>query len=172
MLRHYTKLLELFPFSKLSERELVMRVYAIEFAEPPLIERPFLNGTDPADIVTAAAEFAQEDCAVQIDGMWDLWQFDEEWKLAPTPVTLLCFGPSFDRDADDDLRIEFGSDARFLPQPRIEDSLRPVQSNIRSLLHLVSEIDKTFKLERRQLSSESGANFAEVLMQALEPFNA
>jgi len=172
MLRHFGKLLGLFPFSKLSDRGPVLRIYGIEYAEPPLIERAFPNDADPAEIVEAAREFAHEDCAVQVDGCWDLWQFDGEWKLAPAAVTLLCFGPVFDQDSDDHLRIDFGTDARFLPQPGIEGSLRPVQSNIRSLLHLVGEIDKTLALERRQLSSESGANFAEVLMQALEPFHA
>jgi hypothetical protein len=172
MLRHFGKMLALFPFSKLSARGPVLRVYAIEYAEPPLIERAFPPGADPQSVIEASGEFTHEDCAVQVDGWWDLWQFDQEWTLAPAPVTLACFGPSFEQDADDHLRIDFGTDARFLPQPGVEDSLRPVQSNIRSLLHLVSEIDRTLALERRQLWSESGANFAEVLLQALQPFDA
>ena len=37
------------------------------------------------------------------------------------------------------------------------------QSNLRSLLHLVSEIEKSLPLENRKLWSESGANFAEIV---------
>jgi hypothetical protein len=67
--------------------------------------------------------------------------------------------------------IEFGVDSRFLPQPGIEGSLRMVQSNVRSLLHLVGEIDGNLDLERRQLWSESGVNFAEVLAQSVGSFH-
>jgi hypothetical protein len=61
------------------------------------------------------------------------------------------------------LRIEFGPDSRFVPAPEIEGSLRMGQSNLRSLLHLVSEIEKSLPLENRKLWSESGANFAEIV---------
>jgi hypothetical protein len=49
----------------------------------------------------------------------------------------------------------------------VEGALRIGQSNIRSLLHLVEEIDRVMKPERRTLWSESGANFADVLRGAL-----
>ena len=41
------------------------------------------------------------------------------------------------------------------------------QSNVKSLLHLVGDLERVLDLERRQVWSESGANFAEVLKQAL-----
>ena len=84
---------------------------------------------------------------------------------------LLRFGVRTRRH-DDHLRIDFGLDSKFLPSEDIEGSLRIQQSNLRSLLHLVSEIDKALPLERRLLWSESGANFAEVLEEALERFGA
>ena len=171
MLGHFERMLELFPFSKLVAAGPVLRAYAIEHSEPPLIERPFPPGVQPGAMVEAAREFTHEDCAVQADGYWDLWQFDGEWKLAPAAVTLACFGPAFENEIGDHLRIEFGIDSRFLPQPAIQGSLRMVQSNVRSLLHLVGEIDQGLDLERRQLWSESGANFAEVLSQSLGTFN-
>jgi hypothetical protein len=162
MLRHLERMLELFPFSKLSSVGSVLRVYAIDHAEPPLIERAMPPG------VEAYADFAASDCTVQVDGFWDLWQYDDDWALKPAAVTLACFGPLFENEIGDHLRIEFGIDSRFLPQPGIEGSLRMVQSNIRSLLHLVGEIDQGLDLERRQLWSESGENFAEVLAEAVE----
>jgi len=87
------------------------------------------------------------------------------------PGVLCCFGPAFDNEEGDHLRIEFGVDSRFLPQPGIEGSLRMVQSNVRSLLHLVGEIDGNLDLERRQLWSESGVNFSEVLAQSVGSFH-
>ncbi len=171
MLRHFGKMLAVFPFSKLAARGLVLRVYAIEFAEPPLVEREFPPGTEPSVILDAAREFTHEDCAVQVDAFWDLWQFDGDWQLRPAPVTLACFGPEFDNEIGDHLRIEFGIDAHFLPMPGIEGSARMVQSNVRSMLHLVKEIDERLDLERRKLWSESGENFAEVLAHSLGIFN-
>ncbi|MGH9646174.1 MAG: hypothetical protein ACRD4E_05085, partial [Bryobacteraceae bacterium] len=73
---------------------------------------------------------------------------------------------------DDNLRIDFGLDSKFLPAEDIEGSLRIQQSNLRSLLYLVSEIDKALPVERRLLWSESGANFAQVVEEALEQFGS
>lgn len=171
MLQHFEKMLGIFPFSKLSKRGPVLRVYAIEHTEPPLLERAFPPLADPGLLVEAATEFELNDCSVQIDGSWDLWQHEREWKLEPAAVVLSCFGPAFDNEEGDHLRIEFGVDSRFLPQPGIEGSLRMVQSNVRSLLHLVGEIDGNLDLERRQLWSESGVNFAEVLAQSVGSFH-
>ena len=163
MLRHFEKLLGLFPFSRLEQRGLALRVYAIERVEPPQMEREFQTPAEPREIASAAREFAHADSSIEVDGSWDLWQFDEDWKLAPAAVTLLCLGPSFENESDDHLRIEFGPDSRFLAVPEIEGSLRMGQSNLRSLLHLVSEIEKSLPLENRKLWSESGANFAEIV---------
>ncbi len=170
MLRHFEKLLDQFPFSKLAARGPILRVYAIEHLEPPAVEREFEPGTAPQQIVSAAREFAQPDCCVEIDAYWDLWQYSGEWKLQPAGVTLACYGPRFDDDAAGLLRIDFGLDALFLPNPSIEGSLRMGQSNLRSLLHLVNEIESALPLDSRQLWSESGANFAEMLSQSLGKF--
>jgi hypothetical protein len=51
--------------------------------------------------------------------------------------------------------------------PDFEGGLRMSQSNLKSLLHLVGDLEGALDLERRQVWSESGANFAEVLKQAL-----
>jgi hypothetical protein len=167
MLRHFEKLIGLFPYSRLAQRGPVLRVYALERVEPPQMEQEFSRQAQPSAIVSAAREFAQADSCVEVDGFWDLWQFDDEWKLAPAEVTLLCLGPQFENESDDHLRIEFGPDARFLPIPGIEGSLRMGQSNLRSLLHLVGEIEKNLPLEKRKLWSESGANFAELVAERL-----
>jgi hypothetical protein len=167
MLRHFGKMLEVFPFSKLAQRGPTVRVYALNYAEPPLLERPFDPGVDTANMIAAAREFAQPDCCVEIEASWELWQYEGDWKVLPAPVMLTCFGSGFENESDDHLRIDFGLDSKFLPSPDVEGSLRIQQSNLRSLLFLGSQIEKALPLERRQLWSESGANFAEVLEQTL-----
>ncbi len=167
MLRHFEKMLSLFPFSKLAARGPALNVYAIEHSEPPLFEREFAPGAEPAAMVEAAAEFTHDDCACEIEAAWELWQYDGEWKLAPAAVTLACFGPAFENDTSDHLRIEFGLDSRFIPDPGIEGGLRMGQSNLKSLVHLVQDIEKRMELERRQLWSESGQSPADVIAEAL-----
>jgi hypothetical protein len=171
VLRQFGKLLAKFPFSKLAKRGPVLRVYAIQHAEPPLMEREFPSGTEVAVILDAAREFMHGDCACEIDTSWDLWQHDGDWKLQPAAVTLAAFGPEFDNEQGDQLRIEFGPDAKFLPIPNLEGSLRMGQSNLKSLLHLVSDLERSLDVQSRQVWSESGANFAEVLKQALGSYN-
>lgn len=173
MLRHLGKMLETFPFSKLAQRGPTVRVYALNYAEAPVLERPFDPGAEIADLIAAARDFAQPDCCVEIDAAWDLWQHDGEWKVLPSPVTISCFGSGFENEtfletSGDDLRIDFGLDSKFLPSPEVQGSVRIQQSNLRSLLYLGSQIEKTLPLERRQLWSESGANFAEVLETTLQ----
>jgi len=172
MLRHYGKLLETFPLSKLAQSAAILRVYALDFTEPPVLERPFEQGTDLGDILSAAREFAQADCCCELETAWDLWQYAGDWNLQPVQVRILCLGPGFEgNESGDHLRIDFGLDATFLPMPHVEGSLRMQQSNLRSLLHLVNEIEGTLPLERRQLWSESGANFADILKQAVSQFS-
>ena len=167
MLRHFETMLKLFPFSKLAQRGPVLRVYALEQAEPPLIEREFPLATPVGSILAAAREFVHADCCAEIDAFWDLWQLDGDWKLAPAAVSLLCLGPEFENETGDQLRIEFGNESRFLPAPGVPGSARMGQSNLRSLLHLVKDVESTLPLDRRQIWSESGANFAELLAEAV-----
>src|SRR5262249_52426767 len=124
MLDVFEKLLRLFPSSKLAPRGPLLRLYALERAEPPLLERTFPLGGDPANLIRAAGEFAHADGCVEVDTFWDLWQFDQEWKLTPAEVTLLCLGPDFENENTDHLRVELGVESRFLPMAGVEGSLR------------------------------------------------
>jgi hypothetical protein len=133
-------------------------------------------------LIASARDFVQPDCCVEIEAAWDLWQHRDDWKLWPSTVTLSCYGSGFEyetvdqnpgaQNTSDNLRIDFGLDSKFLPSEDIEGSLRIQQSNLRSLLYLVSEIDKALPVERRLLWSESGANFAQVVEEALEQFGS
>jgi len=60
-----------------------------------------------------------------------------------------------------------GVDANFLPQPDSPGEVLMVQSNIRSLLRLVHDVDDKLAAERRSLWTESGENFHDKLQRAL-----
>jgi hypothetical protein len=170
MLRRFAKLLEVFPFSKLARRGPILRVFAMEFAEPPAFERHFELAVTPAELIEAAREVVRPDCAVEIESAWDLWRQDGDWQVGPVPVTLLCLGPEFENETGDHLRIDFGLDVLFLPAEAPRAALRMHESNLRSLLTLVSSVEKELPLARRQLWSESGANFADLVSQAVSRF--
>jgi hypothetical protein len=175
MLRYYGHLLDVFPFSKLTNHTQTLRVYAMDYSEPPAAEKPFEANTITADLLDAARDFAGPDTAIDLDTCWDLWQYEnKDWAVGPSSATLTCLGPQFEPELNDGLqdhlRIDFGLDTRFLPIPGVLDSLKMQQSNLRSLLHLVQQIEKKLPLSRRQLWSESGANFAELLKKSLGEF--
>jgi hypothetical protein len=167
--RAYGKVIERFPYSKLSKAESVLRAYEREQAEPALAERPLALPFDvAADLQPLVNEYAAIDTGCELDTFWDLWQWDGEWAVRPARVLINGFGPEFDSGGDDHVRIDFGLDSRFLPDPARPESARMIESNIKSLLHLVHDLDNALNAEKRQLWSESGENFAEKLQQSLE----
>ena len=91
----------------------------------------------------------------------------EGLEAASASVSLNCFGPEFPSEAGEQLLIEFGLDLHFLPDPDQELSLSTVRHNIRGLLHLVEDLDASLAVQKRQLWSESGENFADRLKTAL-----
>jgi len=168
MLRHFDKLLRTFPLSRLARNPFTLKVTAVDFTVPALLEVPFEHPLQIASVVAAAKEFQNADCCYQFDAAWDLWDYDGgEWKLAPARASLFCFGPAFENEGGENLRIDLGVDSLFLPHPELEGSARMIESNIRSLLKLAHDVDNALRVDRRRLWSESGENFAERLQQAL-----
>jgi hypothetical protein len=172
-LHEFDKLLRLFPFSQRAQPQSVISVEAIDPTEPPLLERPVNGPLDPAEISLMWQDYSGDDIAYRVESWWDLWQFEGDWKLAPTRVGLACFGPLFDNltgrepGKQEELRIEFGVDTNFLPQPDVSGSAKFVESNIKSLLRLVHELDSALPVARRRLETESGENFASRLQEML-----
>jgi hypothetical protein len=163
MVRHYEKMLRTFPFSKLSDAPRTLRVHAVSFVEPALYEESFAPDVSLDTIVPVIREYLAPDCAAVLESDWDLWQHDSDWQVTPARVELQCFGPAFETDSDDHLRVDFGPDAYFMPDPALPDSLFMAQSNIRSLLTLVERLDVELSVDRRLLWTESGDNFADRL---------
>jgi hypothetical protein len=167
MLRHYGKLLGLFPFSRLAKNPSTFKVIPVNGTEPAVLEVPMVAPVSIDQVLTAAKDFENPDSCYRLETWWDLWQFDKDWTLTPSRAALVCFGPEFEREEDGHLEIEFGIDAHFLPQPDIPGSLVTIQSNIKSLLKLVHDLDDALPVETRRLWSESGQNFSEKLQQKL-----
>ena len=160
MARSFGQLLSAFPFSKLSAEGPALRIHAVSENEPAIFEQGYSHEDGPEPLTEAVAEFLKPDCVAVVDANWDLWQYHHEWKLRPAHVSLLCFGPEFEHDSGDHLRLDLGIDTHFLPQPDLPNYMFMAQSNIRSLLHLIEDLDAALPVERRMLWSESGENFA------------
>lgn len=175
MLRHYGRLLELFPFSPQNPAESALRIQAVSSGEPPLLERAFTDPVDVADVLAAASEFRHADCAYTLESWWGLWIHDRDWVLRPARVVLQCFGPAFSDSPQaegdpnpENLRIDFGVDTWFLPQAELPNPAWYARSNIKSLLKLTQEMEEALPIDQRALWSESGANFASRLREAAE----
>ena len=172
-LLQFEKLLQLFPFSQRLQPQSVISIHAIDTTEPPLLERPVNGPMDLQDVLETLRDYQGEDVAYRVESWWDIWQFESDWELRPARVALSCFGPAFDNGTDqqaaqqEDLRIDFGVDAHYLPRPGVEGGARLTESNIKSLLRLVHELDTALPVQKRQLETESGENFAIRLQQVL-----
>ncbi|MBV9763147.1 MAG: hypothetical protein JO340_21470 [Acidobacteriaceae bacterium] len=178
----FEKLLRLFPFSQRDQPQSTISIHAVDPTQPPLLEQPSNGPLDPSDILQTLRDYQGDDIAYRVETWWDLWQFENgEAELRPARVALSCFGPEFDSDTavggsraartDDqrheDLRIDFGVDSHFLPNADVPASTTLIQSNIKSLLRLVHEIESVLPVDRRKLETESGENFADRLQTVL-----
>jgi hypothetical protein len=172
-LRHFATLLRLFPFSQREQPQSTISVQAIAETEPPLLESPINGPLEASEVLEAFEQASGDDIAYSVESWWDLWLYDGDWKLAPARVELACFGPAFDNGTErsageqEDLRIDFGLDSHYLPRPELPGSGRMTESNIKSMLRLVHELDSALPVAKRQLETESGENFADRLQLVL-----
>ena len=173
--RQFEKLLQTFPFSQREQPQSVISVLAVDTTEPPLLERPINGPLDVADILETLRDYTGSDIAYEVESWWDLWLYDgTDWKLAPARILLSCFGPDFDNGTDrtaneqEDLRIDFGVDSHYLPDPELLGSGKMIEANVKSLLRLVHELDATLPVRKRHLQTETGENFAERLQGVIQ----
>lgn len=126
------------------------------------------------EVNAIVGEYSGDDIGYVVEGWWDLWQYADDWQIKPARVSLSCFGPEFDGGserqlaAQEDLRIDFGVDSRYLPDSEIAGSSKMAESNIKSLLRLVHDVETILPVEERKLETESGVNFAERLQHVLQ----
>jgi hypothetical protein len=165
MFDRFRELLHAFPFSNLRPGIGALRVYAIEFTEPGLSEQMFAHEVDPDTVMEFVQEFQEPDCAYLVEGWWDLWRYDGGWQLAPSPVVLSCFGPLFENDEGDHLRLDLGPEDFFLPLDGVPDAARKAHSNLQSIVRLAHELEERLPVSRQNLWSESGEDLAERLRE-------
>lgn len=172
-LKQFQKLLRMFPFSQREQPQSTLSILAVASTEPPLLERPLNGPFDLDELQEAFKDYAGNDLAYTVESWWDLWTYDGDWQLRPARVLLSCFGSDFDNGGEDksieqeDLRVDFGVDTRFLPNADLEGSGRMVESNVKSLLRLVHEIENALPVSTRLLQTESGENFADRLQASM-----
>lgn len=168
MLRRFGTLLRGFPYSALTKTASTISVGAVSPSEPLLFERGYPHPVPVDDILSALNEYQEEDNAYFLDTWWDLWQYEKDWHLQPARVTLCCFAPGYETGDGEHLRLDLGLDTHFLPVPEMPESARIIEKNVASLLRLVHEMDNALPVDRRQLWTESGENFADRLKETLE----
>jgi hypothetical protein len=172
-LKHFEKALRLFPFSQREQPQSTISVHAVSEIEPALVENPVNGPLDVDEVMAALVEYNGEDIAYTVESWWDLWQYRNDWTLGPARVELCCFGPEYDNGTErttgeqEDLRIDFGVDSHYLPRADLTGSGRMTESNVKSMLRLVHELDSSLPVARRKLETESGENFADRLQQVL-----
>ncbi len=171
--RQFEKLLRTFPFSQREQPQSILSILAVDTTEPPLLERPVNGPVDVDDVMQSLQDYQGDDVAFELESWWDMWTYDSDWKLGPVRVLMSCFGPDFDSGTEgepreqEDLRVDFGVDSHYLPNVDAQGGGKLIESNIKSLLRLVHELDSTLDVKRRKLQTESGENFAERLQQVL-----
>jgi hypothetical protein len=172
--RYLEKLLTLFPFSQREQPQSTLTIQGVSVIEPPLLERPINGPLDISEVIDTMRDYQGDDVAYRLESWWDLWRFSgEDWSITPMRVAISAFGPNFDaggvlsaRDQED-FRIDFGVDTTFLPDPALPGSTRLIESNIKSLLHLVQQVEEALPIEKRVLETESGENFSAKLTRML-----
>ena len=166
--RAFEKILRAFPFSKLASVASTLSVLAVDTTEPAVAEYPLEGNPDVDEIIRLAREFKAPDTAFQLDTYWDLWGLrdDGEWNLTPAAISILSFGPAFEHEEDENIRIEFGTETRFLPTEG-PTALKMIRANIQSLLRLVHDLGEALPIEKRLLATESSVNFAARLQDLL-----
>jgi hypothetical protein len=171
-LRHFEHLLKLFPFSQREQPQSNVSIHAVDSTQPPLLEQAANGPLDASEVMATLRDYQGEDVAYQVESWWDLWNFDRgDPELAPVRIALWCLGPDFDEGSaagQEDLRIDFGVDSNFLPRGDVPGSAVLIESNIKSLLRLVHEIESVLPISRRKLETESGENFADRLQEVLK----
>jgi hypothetical protein len=175
-------------------------VYPISFNEAPTYQRIYVNDeraqeSEASIIENAVAEATEqlhEDMAYEFEMKWKLWMpepggagdpeaaLDTLWKLQPSTVRIIGFGPTFDEasyDQNGHIRIDFGLDTPWVMDDTIEDdelddlAQKRIQQNVEMLLAFTLSVEKHCGISSRLLWTESGEPLAEKLIARLQRLN-
>jgi len=175
-------------------------VYPISFTEAPTYQRIYVNDDRSQDseasiienAVAEATEQLHDDMAYEFEMKWKLWmpesgatsdpaaELDTLWKLQPSTVRILGFGPRFDDagyEQNGHIRIDFGLDTPWVMDDTLEDSelddlaQKRIQQNVEMLLAFTLSVEKHCGISSRLLWTESGEPLAEKLIARLQRLN-
>lgn len=170
--------------------------YPINWTETPTYQRIYVNDSRAADtpdtagsiIESAVAEATAElhdDTAYEFEMRWALWTpdvdaaeegLDTNWKLEPSKVRIIGFGPGFDDgsfEQNGQIRVDFGLDAPWVLEDEIVnvDAAKRIQQNVEKLLAFTLSVEKHCGISSRLLWTESGEPLAEKLIARLQRLN-
>jgi len=175
-------------------------VYPISFNEAPTYQRIYVNDDRAEDTsasiienaVAEATEQLHDDMAYEFEMRWKLWSpeaglspepesaaLDTLWKLQPSTVRILGFGPEFDDatfEQNGHIRIDFGLDTPWLAETLEDEELdeaatKHIQQNVEMLLAFTLSVEKNCGISSRLLWTESGEPLAQKLIDRLQRVN-
>src|SRR6202789_2972388 len=178
-------------------------VYPISFTEAPTYQRIYVNderaeenqdtsGSIIENAVAEATEQLHDDMAYEFEMRWKLWTpdastnqvtestaLDPLWKLQPSSVKILGFGPQFDDasfEQNGHIRIDFGLDTPWLAETLDDEELdehatKHIQQNVEMLLAFTLLVEKNCGISSRLLWTESGEPLAQKLIDRLQRVN-
>ena len=171
--------------------------YPIDWAESPIYQRIYVNDERsdasesdtslPENAVAEATEQLHDDTAYEFEMRWRLWVpepspagLDTAWRLEPTRVRIVGFGPNFDLgsyEQNGHIRVDFGLDTPWTFEGQSEeesldeDTAKRVQQNVEKLLAFTLSVEKHCGISSRLLWTESGEPLAEKLIARLQRLN-
>jgi hypothetical protein len=175
-------------------------VYPISFTEAPIYQRIYVNddrsedtsGSIIENAVAEATEQLHDDMAYEFEMRWKLWTpdltatqvtesaaLDTLWKLQPSTIRILGFGPQFDDatfEQNGHIRIDFGLDTPWLAETLEDEELdeaatKHIQQNVEMLLAFTLSVEKNCGISSRLLWTESGEPLAQKLIDRLQRVN-
>jgi hypothetical protein len=179
--------------------------YPVSFSEPAVYQRVYVvdpRAEESADTsasiienaVAECAELLHEDTAYELEMKWPLWTpeaapgFDTAWKLVPTTVRFLGFGPEFDDatfEQNGHIRVDFGLDTPWVfddsddsdddamteDEESRDEAAKHIKENVEMLLAFTLSVEKHCGISSRLLWTESGEPLAEKLIARLQRLN-
>ena len=181
--------------------------YPISFNEAPTYQRIYVNDDRSEDTsasiienaVAEATEQLHDDTAYEFEMRWKLWlpeatpaadnndddprsesaALDTLWKLQPSTVRIIGFGPEFDDasfEQNGHIRIDFGLDTPWLAETLEDEELdaaatKHIQQNVEMLLAFTLSVEKNCGISSRLLWTESGEPLVKKLIDRLQRVN-
>ncbi len=140
----------------------------------------------PTDEELDADLDAEESGPLHSQTQEDAGRLDPLWKLRPTTVRILGFGPQFDDagfEQNGHIRVDFGLDTPWVMEETLDDeellededlkalAQKRIQQNIEMLLAFTLSVEKHCGISSRLLLTESGEPLAEKLIARLQRLN-